>query len=84
MRRFYKLSMVAAMAGFLLAGCVQRNPAGSSAGSGNGGTQTIYTFTITPAAPQGVYAADCPVIVSGKSAVVCSINRGNTPLSGML
>jgi hypothetical protein len=60
-----------------MTGC-SHNPSGPS------GTQTVYTFTVTPAAPQGVYAAACPVLVSGKSAVVCSIARNSTGLSGIL
>ena len=60
-----------------LVGCTPKNPAGPS-GSGGTGTQTVYNFTVTPAAPQGIYNAACPAVVSNKSSmstVICSINR---------
>jgi hypothetical protein len=60
-----------------LAGC-SHNPSGPS------GTQTVYNFTVTPATPQGVYAAPCPALVSGKSAVVCTLSRSNTGLNAVL
>jgi uncharacterized protein YcfL len=76
---FYKalvgVSLVALM---ILAGC-SKNPTAPATGK-----QTVYTFTVTPAAPIGAYAAACPELVSGKSAVVCSVNRANTSMSGRL
>ena len=74
--RWLKIVAVTLILAFV-AGC-SHNPTGPS------GKQTVYTFTVTPAAPLGVYVAACPVLVSGKSAVVCSVSRGNTPLSGVL
>jgi hypothetical protein len=79
MRFFYLAVMGVGLTTAILAGCSQQHNQ-----TGPSGTQTVYTFAITPAAPQGVYAAACPLLVSGKSAVVCSVSRGNTSLSGML
>ena len=76
LKRILAVSLVLAAA--TLTGCAPKNPAAP------GGTQTNYTFHITPLAPQGVYLASCPALVvnhstGAMSSVICSIARAGGP-----